>query len=623
MDNHYDVIIIGSGAGGGTLAYRLAPSGKRILLLERGDYVPREKQNWDSHAVVVENRYHIADAWQDRYGKEFHPGTHYFVGGNTKFYGAALIRLRQQDFGDVVHHGGLSRAWPIAYGDLEPYYTEAEHLYQVHGRRGDDPLDPPASAPYQHAPLSHEPRIQQLVDDLGRIGHRPFAMPVGIMLDEQHPRESRCIRCDTCDGFPCLVRAKADAQVICVDPALAYPNVTLLTGAYVDRMETTSSGREVNRVVVRRAGETETYTGGVVVVSAGAVNSAALLLRSANERHRHGLANGSGVVGRNYMCHLNTMFLAISREPNPTRFQKTWGLNDFYYASKDWQYPMGHISMMGKVDGNVLRAGAPRLVPGMTLDAMAAHALSFWVTSEDLPDPDNRVTVRPNGGITLSYIPNNEESHRRLLAKLKSMLHEIRCLDHVVPLQAYIPGRIPLAGVAHQNGTVRFGRDPQTSALDVNCKAHELDNLYVVDASFFPSCGAVNPALTIMANALRVGDADDAACGKAGKTTARQAIRAPMSGSHDDPRLGCGRPGREALHPVRRAPRRAANTTQSMCAAPAWPRRVRDRGTRAAVDHPCRRGRNDGFGCGPGDCVLQGRAGVRADLRRRGRRRRL
>jgi choline dehydrogenase-like flavoprotein len=506
MATHYDVIIIGTGAGGGTLAYRLAPSGKRILLLERGGYVPREKQNWDSHAVVVENRYHVKDAWLDRHDKPFHPRTHYFVGGNTKFYGAALIRLRQHDFGEVVHHGGISPAWPIAYADLEPYYTEAEHLYHVHGRRGDDPTEPPANAPYAHPPLSHEPRIQTLVDDLTRLGHRPFAMPVGIMLNEAEPAQSRCIRCDTCDGFPCLVQAKADAQVVCVDPALAHPNVELLTDAYVERLETSFSGREVTGVVVQRHGATETYTADIVVSACGAINSAALLLRSANDRHPDGLGNRSGVVGRHYMCHLNTMFLAVSREPNPTRFQKTWGLNDFYSASPQWEHPMGHISMMGKVDGNVLRAGAPRLVPGMTLDMMANHALSFWMTSEDLPDPNNRVTLGPNGAIKLGYTPNNEESHRRLIATLKGMLKEIRCHDHVLPLQAYVPGRIPLAGVAHQNGTVRFGRDPKTSALDVHCKAHDLDNLYVVDASFFPSSGAVNPALTIMANALRVGD---------------------------------------------------------------------------------------------------------------------
>ena len=505
-DTHYDLIIVGSGAGGGTLTYRLAASGKRILLLERGVYVPREKENWDSYAVEVENRYHIKEPWYDRHGNEFHAGTHYFVGGNTKFYGAALIRLRKQDFGQVAHHGGVSPAWPIAYEDLEPYYTQAEHLYQVHGLRGSDPTEPPASTPYNHPPLSHEPRIQQLVDDLRRIGHRPFHMPVGVMLDEQNPRKSRCIRCDTCDGFPCLVYAKADAQVVCVDAALEHPNVTLLTDAYVSRLETSPSGREVTKVHVERNGVAESYSADIVVVSCGAINSAALLLRSANDRHPRGLANGSDVVGRHYMCHLNSMLLAVSRDPNPTRFQKTWGLNDFYFPSGDWAYPMGHISMIGKTDANTLRAGAPRIAPGWTLEKMADHTLSFWLTSEDLPDRENRVTVDRDGRITLAYTPNNDEAHRRLIAKLEGMLKDIRCHDYLIPLNAYIPARIPLAGVAHQNGTVRFGRDSKTSALDIHCKAHDLDNLYVVDGSFFPSSCAVNPALTIMANALRVGD---------------------------------------------------------------------------------------------------------------------
>jgi len=506
MSTHYDVIIIGTGAGGGTLAWKLAPSKKRILLLERGEYVPREKQNWDSHAVVVESRYHIKEPWYDKGGKEFHAGAHYCVGGNTKFYGAALIRMRESDFGEVRHHGGLSPAWPISYDELEPYYSEAEHLYQVHGLRGSDPTEPRASAPYAHPPLSHEPRIQQLVDDLTRLGHRPFHLPVGVMLDEQNPRKSRCIRCDTCDGFPCLVQAKADAQVVCVDPALEHANVDLLTGAYVARLETDAAGRAVTKVHVERNGAREIYSGDVVVVSAGAVNSAALLLRSAGDRHPRGLANGSDVVGRHYMCHLNSMLLAVSRDPNPTRFQKTWGLNDFYHATPGFEFPMGHISMIGKTDASILRAGAPRLAPEWTLEKMAEHTLSFWLTSEDLPSADNRVTVDRDGRITLAYAPNNEEGHRRLIAKLKGMLEEIRCEDHLIPLNAYIPARIPLAGVAHQNGTIRFGRDPKTSALDPNCKAHELHNLYVVDGSFFASSSAVNPALTIMANALRVGD---------------------------------------------------------------------------------------------------------------------
>ena len=512
--SRYDVIIIGTGAGGGTLAYRLAPSGTRILLLERGDYVPREKANWSTKAVNLEGRYVTKEVWRDAQGQELHPHTNYWVGGNTKFYGAALFRLRREDFEELRHWGGTSPAWPIAYQDLEPYYTQAEQLYHVHGRRGEDATDPPASAPYPHPPVSHEPRMQQLSDDFARLGLRPFHVPLGVMLDEQDTRRSRCIRCDTCDGHPCLVYAKSDAQVLCVDPALAHPNVTLLTGAYVSRLETSSSGREVTRVVVERGGVTEAYSGDVVVVACGAINSAALLLRSVSDKHPRGLANGSDVVGRHYMGHVNSVLMALSKCPNPTIFQKTLAVNDFYLGSKEWAFPMGHISFVGKLDGETLKAGAPALAPGWTLDLMAAHSLDFWLTSEDLPDPSNRVTLDREGHIVLTYQPNNEEGHRRLIDKLKSLMkqqtrcpvHGHECHEGLFARNLYVGQRIPLAGVAHQNGTIRFGRDPKTSALDPNCRAHEVGNLYVVDASFFPSSGAVNPALTIMANALRVGD---------------------------------------------------------------------------------------------------------------------
>jgi choline dehydrogenase-like flavoprotein len=502
----YDVIIIGTGAGGGTLARRLAPSGKRILLLERGGFVPREKENWSTRAVNVEGRYNTKETWLDRDGKALHPHTNYYVGGNTKFYGAALFRLRAEDFGELRHHGGVSPAWPIAYDELEPYYTEAERLYHVHGERGKDPTEPRASAPYPHAPVSHEPRIQKLHDDLERLGHQPFHVPLGIMLDEKDRVRSACIRCATCDGHPCLVKAKSDAQTCGVEPALEHPNVTLLTDALVTRLETDGRGRTVTKVHVERNGQKETYTGALVVISAGAINSAALLLRSASDKHPRGLANGSDVVGRHYMGHLNSVMLAISREPNPSVFQKTLALNDFYFRSDDWDFPLGHISFVGKMDADTLSAGAPKIVPGMTLEIMAKHSLDFWLTSEDLPDPDNRVSVNREGKIVLGYKPNNEQGHERLHRKLKGMLKQLDCHDHLIPLQLFVGQRIPLAGVAHQNGTIRFGDDPRTSALDRNCKAHELDNLYVVDASFFPSSGAVNPALTIMANALRVGD---------------------------------------------------------------------------------------------------------------------
>ena len=282
-DNHYDVIIIGTGAGGGTLAYRLAPSGKRILLLERGDYVRREKENWSSRAINLEARYNTKELWRDKKNEELHPHTNYYVGGNTKFYGAALFRLRKEDFGEIRHSGGVSPAWPINYEDLEPYYAEAERVYNVHGRRGEDPTEPPAAGPYPYPAVSHEPRIAALSDHFAAQGLKPFHVPLGIMLNEQDPNKSRCIRCNTCDGFPCLVHAKSDAQVCCVDPALQHANVTLLTGALVRRLETSPSGRDVSGVVVERNGEAETFSGDIVVVSGGAINSAALLLRSAND----------------------------------------------------------------------------------------------------------------------------------------------------------------------------------------------------------------------------------------------------------------------------------------------------------------------------------------------------
>jgi choline dehydrogenase-like flavoprotein len=514
-NNHYDVIIIGTGAGGGTLLYKLAPSGKRILVLERGDYVKREKDNWNPTAVNLHGKYQTTEHWKDKDGKDLHPHTNYYVGGNTKFYGAALFRLRKEDFQELRMYDGVSPAWPVSYNDLESYYTQAENLYHVHGTRGEDPTDPGSSSPFPYPAISHEPRIQQLHDDMAAAGLKPFHTPLGVMLNEANMRESKCIRCDTCDGFPCLVHAKGDAEVLCVEPSLKYPNVTLLTGSFVKRLETSPSGGEVTKVIVERDGVKEEYSADIVVSSAGAINSAALLLRSANDKHPRGLANGSDVVGRHYMGHVNSVIMAISKCANSTVFQKTLSINDFYFGTPEWNHPMGHISFVGKLDAETLKGGAPKLTPGFTLDLMAKHSLDFWLTSEDLPDPENRVTLDRDGHIVLSYKPNNEEAHKRLIAKLEDLLkhkqrecsiHGYGCHEGLSSRSLFVGQRIPLAGVAHQNGTVRFGKDPKTSALDSNCKAHEVDNLYVVDGSFFCSSGAVNPALTIMANALRVGD---------------------------------------------------------------------------------------------------------------------
>jgi choline dehydrogenase-like flavoprotein len=510
MDKRFDVIIIGSGAGGGTLARQLAPSGKNILILERGDWLKREVENWDATAVFVQNRYVSPDTWYDRDGRPFQPQVHYFVGGATKMFGAALYRLRQQDFGELRHYDGISPAWPIAYEELEPYYTRAEQLYHVHGLRGHDPTEPPASGPYPCEPVSNEARIQRLFDDLTTAGYHPFPAPCAVMMDERNMAYSTCIRCQTCDGFPCLVHAKSDAEIVAVRPALEFPNVTLLRNAEAVKLETNTKGTAVTEVVAEVGGERETFRGEIVVVSCGAANTAKLLLMSANDQHPKGLANGSDQVGRNYMFHNSQAVLAISREPNPTMFQKTIALNDFYFGMHGFEYPMGNIQMIGKSLGPMYRGEQPlatALLPTGLLNDLAGHAVDFWLSTEDLPDPENRVTVDRAGHLTLSYTPNNQVPKQKLYDRLKSMLHHLGMHpEHLIPRNIYMKTDIPIAGCAHQAGTCRFGTNARTSVLDKNCKAHELDNLYVVDTSFFVSIGAVNPSLTAIANAIRVGD---------------------------------------------------------------------------------------------------------------------
>jgi choline dehydrogenase-like flavoprotein len=504
--NHYDVIIIGSGAGGGTLALKLAPSGKRILILERGDYLPREKQNWDATQVFVKNRYVSKDTWYDKDGKPFQPGVHYFVGGATKMYGAALFRLRKQDFTAHRTADGVTPNWPVGYEEFEPYYTQAEWLYNVHGQRGEDPTDPPASAPYPFPPVSHEPRIQELADGLRRAGYHPSFAPTAVLLNEADAPNSRCIRCDTCDGFPCLVHAKADAEVISVRPALQHKNVAILTNAYVRSLETSASGREITKVIVERDGQREEYSGDIVVVSCGASNSARLLLASVNDKHPRGLANGSDMVGRHYMFHNAIALVALSRRENSTVFQKTLTINDFYLRAPDYEFPLGNIQMLGKTKAPMLHDDAPMFAPGFTLEQMARRSVDFWLTSEDLPQPQNRVTLNSEGEIQLHYKFTNLEPINRLRQTLQCMLEHLDMHPHLIPNSVYLGKHIPIAGVAHQSGTCRFGTDPEASVLNENCRAHEVDNLYVVDTSFFPSIGAVNPSLTAIANALRVGD---------------------------------------------------------------------------------------------------------------------
>lgn len=490
-----DILIIGSGAGGGTLARALADSGLKILILERGDFLPREWGNWDPDAVFREHRYHTDERWRDGEGRPFSPVTGYHVGGNTKFYGAAVLRRRAKDFGVRLHRDGPTRAWPIVYEDLAPFYEQAESWYFAHGLAGADPTEPPRG-PYPFPPILHEAAVAEVDRALRAMGYHPFPLPLAIHRREDDPAHSPCVRCPTCDGFPCLLHAKGDAEVSGVRPALAYDNVRLCTGRRVRKLRCSPDGRRVEGVETDR----EVFRARMVVLAAGAVNSAALLLASATERFPTGLANRSDQVGRNYMCHLNSACMAIQpRRENRSIFQKTLALNDFYEDSgdPDYPYPLGHIQSLGKVTPGVLHAERPKL-PVPVSAWIARHSVDWWLTTEDLPDPGNRVSLDDDGTIRLRWQPKNRESHERLCSVWRKLLH--RAGFFAVFFQP-----MDISATAHQVGTCRFGEDPTENVLDPFCKAHDLDNLYVVDASFMPSISAVNPSLTIMANALRVG----------------------------------------------------------------------------------------------------------------------
>jgi choline dehydrogenase-like flavoprotein len=514
MGQRYDVVIVGSGAGGATLAQRLAPTGKSILILERGEHLPREADNWSAKAVFIQNKYRTTEQWYDKDGHPFHPNTHYWAGGNTTFYGAALMRLREGDFRETKHAGGVSPAWPIAYEDLKPYYDEAEVLWKVHGTRGLDTAEPQGSPPFAYPAVRHDPSIERLKTHLETKGWHPFPLPLGVDWDEQHPLTTACIKCKTCGGYPCLLKAKCDARTRALEPAIAHKNVTLLTGRKAVKALTDPQGKNVTAVVTESAQGEETWEGDIVVLAAGAVNTAVLLLASANAAHPNGLANGSDQVGRNYVFHTLTAVVSLTLSPQESQFPKTLAANDFYWRDPrgGFDFPMGHVQLLEYMSGETLEGQIsqylpPALAPNFAFEALASRLLSFLVISEDLPDPNNRVRVTPDGRIFLDYTHNNLEGHERLVKTLIAALDGF--VSHAHPISQHhmqFSSLLPLYGTAHQAGTVRFGKDPASSVLDANCKAHELDNLYVVDTSFFVTSAAVNPTLTTVANAMRVGD---------------------------------------------------------------------------------------------------------------------
>jgi choline dehydrogenase-like flavoprotein len=494
-NERFDIIIIGSGAGGGTIAHALAGSSARILVLERGEFVPQEAENWDPEAVWKHLRYRVTERWLDRRGREFRPYTHYCVGGNTKFWGSVLYRLRREDFQALEHADGISPAWPIDYDNLAPYYERAERLYHVRGQHGVDPTEP-ARGPYPYAPVPHAPAIAAIVEQLRGRGLHPSPLPLGVL----RPGEpGGCVLCNTCNSFPCRIHAKSDAEVCCLRQVLQQPTVTLWTNAFARRLLTDASGRKVEAVDVERNGETCRVEAPLVIVSCGAVNSAALLLRSASEQHPEGLANSSGLVGRRYMAHLATMMQGFHPfRRNDTVFQKTVGVNDFYLRGPEGGYPLGQIQSQGRTHGVMAQTVAP-WIPRWAYDAWVSRGVDWLAMSEDLPRDDNRVTVEPDGRIQVHYRPNNLEAHGRLVKETRRML---RALGFWVVMAYSHRDR----NTTHQCGTLCFGTDPRSSVLDPYCRAHDVENLFVVDASFFPSSSAVNPGLTIAAQALRVAD---------------------------------------------------------------------------------------------------------------------
>lgn len=487
-----DVVVVGSGMGGATTAWALARRGVDVIVLERGARLPREAENWSAEAVFLNRRYRAADTWYDQDGKPFAPGVHYVVGGNTKVYGASLPRFREHDFGAVEHREGTSPAWPFTYAALEPYYAEAEQLYRVHGTTGEDPGEPWRSGPYPFPALDHEPYVADLAERLREQGVHPSSNAMGLDLRPG----GTCIRCATCDGFPCRVGAKSDAETCAIDPALAEGHLRLVTGTVARRLVTDATGRRVDHVLAEGPEGPCIVRAGQVVLAAGAVNSAALLLASKDSGHPHGLANSSGRVGRNFMMHNNAHVAAVDLDRrNDVTFQKTLSVNDWYRDGGDG-HPLGTMQLIGRVDEVMMKSWATH-VPLPLLRQVARRSVEWLVMSEDLPSLDNRVTVDGAGRITTTRVARGRGTHVAMHRRVKRLLR-------AAGYDAVFTQWFDISMNSHQCGTTVAGEDPATSVVDPWCRAHDVANLWVVDAGFFPSSAAMNPALTIAAQALRV-----------------------------------------------------------------------------------------------------------------------
>ena len=490
----YDVIIIGSGAGGGTMAYTLADTGKKILILEQGTWLPREKRNWEPEFIFGKDGYKADVTWQGPDGgqAEVKPIVYHRVGGNTKMYGALLHRQRPEDFTRQQHKEGISPGWCVGYDEFEPYYLMAEHLMKIHGNPGEDPTAGHRSGPYPFKAFPHEGRIAEVAADLKRVGLNPHHSNLALNRDIDEPWRRPCIACNTCDPFPCMLHAKSDAETALVRPALKHDNVTLWTDSRVDRL--VEEDGKITRIELTKAGEAMTLSADLVIVSCGAINTAALLLKSR-------VANSSDQVGRNFTKHNQSGISAIEPgKPNDVIFQKTLGVHDFYHGSPEHPYPLGTIQLTGKAHWTRIMGDYAHInITEEKARYMQKYAVDFWFTSEDLPDAHNRIEWTDKG-IKFNYRPNNRKSHFEFLDMFQDKYLR------KIGFSEFYRSTKELEFTWHQAGTAQFGTDPKTSVLDPNCKAWDLDNLYVVDASFQPSQGATNPTLTIIANAIRVAE---------------------------------------------------------------------------------------------------------------------
>jgi choline dehydrogenase-like flavoprotein len=505
LERPFDTIIIGSGFGGTMVAHELVNAGERVLMIERGDWVSRGPENWQAEGVGLRGPHYSRDTPYEvstDYGHS-KAGAFACVGGQSVFYGGASLRMREGDFTrDPEIVGDSDAEWPYDYAALEPYYTRAERLLRVAGTGGQDPTEGFRSAAYVQAPAELAPISRRIEGAAKRLGLHPFRLPLAIAYPSDDG--DGCVLCRTCDGYACAVDAKNDLATR-VLPDLLAKGLQLSVNTVAVRLATRGT-RIVGAECVRRdTGERLRLTARRYVLAGGALASPHLLLASGLDR----LNPGGGVVGRYLMRHDNAVVFGIFRQrPNPERvFDKQIAIHDFYFGHPSIRTPAGKL-------GGIQQLTPPqdlvRAHLGGALGAMAGFGVGFMTgmlcIAEDQPRFDNHVSldpfVRDRFGLPRlrvhhRYSRRDAAARGALIRKAREILREAGALLTAVH---------PIDTFSHAVGTVRMGIDPTRSALDEQCRFRGVDNLWVVDGSFMPRSGGVNPSLTIAANALRVGE---------------------------------------------------------------------------------------------------------------------